>query len=56
LLFAILVMLLGILQSTAVPALNEGVEQRHSERVQSDLVGLAVAVDRAAVTGVFQIV
>jgi len=56
LLFAIGVMLVATLQVTAVPALNEQVEFRHSERVQSDLVGISAAVDRTAATGVPQTV
>jgi len=56
LLFAIGVMLVATLQVTAVPALNEQVEFRHSERVQSDLVGISAAVDRTAATGLGQTV
>jgi flagellin-like protein len=56
LLFAIGVMLVATLQVTAVPALNEQVEFRHSERVQSDLVGISAAVDRTAATGIGQTV
>lgn len=56
LMFALLVLLLSVLQATAVPALNEQAEFRHSERVQSDVVDLAAAVDRTAATGVEQTV
>ncbi|ELZ30251.1 hypothetical protein C475_00912 [Halosimplex carlsbadense 2-9-1] len=56
LMFALLVLLLSVLQATAIPALNEQTEFRHSERVQSDVVDLAAAVDRTAATGVEQTV
>jgi len=56
LLFAIGVMLVATLQVAAVPALNEQVEFRHSERVQSDLVGVGAAIDRTAATGLEQTV
>ncbi|QLH81418.1 DUF7289 family protein [Halosimplex pelagicum] len=56
LVFGLLVLLLSVLQATAVPALNQQTEFRHSERVQSDVVDLAAAVDRTAATGVEQTV
>jgi hypothetical protein len=51
LVFAILLMLLVTIQTTAVPAWNQGVEYSHSERVQGELELLRDTLFRTAATG-----
>ncbi|MDF9745101.1 hypothetical protein [Natrinema salsiterrestre] len=51
LMFALALALLAILQTAAIPALNEGLEFQHSERVQTDVRDVGGAVDRVATTG-----
>lgn len=54
LMFGLALALLAVLQTTAVPALNKQVEFQHSERVQTDVVGVEEVVDRTAATGIKQ--
>ncbi|ELY89619.1 Ig-like domain-containing protein [Natrinema altunense] len=51
LMFALLLALLAILQTTAIPAVNEGLEFQHNERVRTDVGAVDGAVDRVAATG-----
>ncbi|WP_226041016.1 Ig-like domain-containing protein [Natrinema sp. DC36] len=51
LMFALALALLAVLQMTAIPALNEGLEFQHNERVQTDVRGIAGTIDRVAATG-----
>lgn len=51
LMFGILILLLLILQTSAVPAWNQDIEVSHNERVQSDMEALRDGVFRSATTG-----
>ncbi len=51
LMFALALALLALLQTTAIPALNEELEFQHNDRVRSDLGELDGAVDRVAASG-----
>ncbi|AFO58386.1 Ig-like domain-containing protein [Natrinema sp. J7-2] len=51
LMFALLLALLAILQTTAIPAVNEGLEFQHNERVRTEVGAVDGAVDRVAATG-----
>jgi hypothetical protein len=51
LLFALLIMLLAILQTTAIPALNSQLEFQHSERVRTDMTVAGETIERTAATG-----
>ncbi|PCR89854.1 Ig-like domain-containing protein [Natrinema ejinorense] len=51
LMFALLLALLALLQTTAIPALNEGLEFQHNERVQTDVGAVDRRSDRVAATG-----
>jgi hypothetical protein len=51
LVFGLVVMLLTIVQTQAVPSTNEDIEFQHSQQVQGDFARLSDAVDRAAVRG-----
>lgn len=51
LLLALVVLLVSIVQTTAIPALNAQHEFEHDQRVQTDLVRLETTVDRVAATG-----
>lgn len=48
LMLVVAVLLLGILQTTAIPSLNAQQEFEHSEGVRADVVGLSATVDRVA--------
>lgn len=52
LMFGLLLGLLAVLQTAAVPTLNKQVEFQHSERIQRDVVGVEAVVRRTAATGV----
>lgn len=54
LLLGFLVLSLAAYQVTVVPAQNEGIEFRHSQQVQSQLVDVRNGIVRAAVTGTSQ--
>ncbi|MDS0474460.1 Ig-like domain-containing protein [Natrinema sp. 1APR25-10V2] len=51
LMFGLVLALLATLQLTAIPALNEGLEFQHNDRVQSDVVGVDGTIERVAATG-----
>ncbi|MFA9501709.1 Ig-like domain-containing protein [Natrinema sp. H-ect1] len=51
LMFALALALLALLQTTAIPALNENLEFQHNDRVRSDLGEVDGAVDRVAASG-----
>jgi len=51
LMFGLLLALLAVLQTTAIPALNEQLEFQHNERVQDDVVALDDTVTRVGATG-----
>lgn len=51
LIFGLLLALLAILQTTAVPALNEQLEFQHNERVQDDIVAVESTIDDVARSG-----
>jgi FlaG/FlaF family flagellin (archaellin) len=51
LMFGLVLALLAVLQTTAVPALNAELELQHNERVEADVVTVGGAVDRVAATG-----
>jgi len=48
LMLAIVLLLVGVVQTTAIPAANSQLEFRHSEEVRTDVVGLAATADRVA--------
>jgi len=52
LIFAIVIVLLVVVQVTAVPAANQQVEFEHNQRVQGDMQGLQESLARTAATGV----
>jgi len=54
LMFGLALALLMVLQTTAVPALNEQIEFQHSERVEADILAVEETVDRTAATGAEQ--
>lgn len=51
LLFGILVLLLGLIQMTAVPDWNQSLEVDHSQTVQEDIDALSGSIHQTAVTG-----
>lgn len=51
LMFAVVVMLLSIMQMQLVPAANEGVEFQHNQQVQEDFSELHAAMSRSATRG-----
>jgi len=51
LMLAVAMLLVSILQATAIPALNAQHEFQHSQAVQTDMVQLESTVDRVAATG-----
>ncbi|WP_159900672.1 type IV pilin [Salinirussus salinus] len=51
LMLALALVLLAVLQSTAIPALNAQEEFRHNQEAQTDLVELESTVDRVAAVG-----
>lgn len=51
LMFALVLAVLAVLQTTAIPALNEDLEFQHNERVRTDVGTLDETVERVAATG-----
>ncbi|WP_425601452.1 DUF7289 family protein [Halorubrum salinum] len=51
LMFALVLALLAILQTTAVPALNEQLEFQHNEQAQDEMADLATVIEGVAATG-----
>jgi len=51
LMVAVAMLLLSVLQTTAIPALNAQHEFQHNQELQTDLVELETTVDRVAATG-----
>jgi hypothetical protein len=51
LMFALALALLAILQTAAIPALNEGLEFQHNERVQTDVMDAGGTIERVAASG-----
>lgn len=51
LMLAVGILLVGVLQATAIPALNAQLEFEHNQKAQADVVELASAIDRTAALG-----